>query len=240
MGHALRETVLPDSINLAALTTIVGGTVGGYITYAGAHRLLDAGITGPQNMKAVTSASLWGVAITGAIRYLLFLAILGVAASGVAIDLASKTANPAAQAFQVALGEWGFRVFGIIFWAAGTTSTIGAAYTSVSFLSVFHERFAAGRRRNIATVVFISVALIAYLAVGTAPAALLIFAGGFNGIILPIGLTIMIYIGFFRRDLLGGYRYPKPLLVLGGLACVLTWYMGISSIQPIFALLGLH
>ncbi|MFT8394676.1 NRAMP family divalent metal transporter [Propionibacterium sp.] len=237
VGHALHETVMPDSINIAALTTIVGGTVGGYITYAGAHRLLDAGITGPKNMKAVSQASLAGVLITGAIRYLLFLAILGVAASGVTIDLASKTANPAAQAFQVALGEWGFRIFGIIFWAAGTTSTIGAAYTSVSFFGVFNENFMKSRARNYATVIFIAIALITYLAVGTAPAALLVFAGGFNGLILPIGLTIMVYIGLFKSDLLGGYHFPKWLLVLGGLVCILTWYMGINSIGPIFALL---
>ncbi|MCI1748506.1 MAG: divalent metal cation transporter [Acidipropionibacterium sp.] len=239
IGHALTETVMPDNINLASLTTIVGGTVGGYITYAGAHRLLDSGITGPENIKAVSTASFWGVTITGIIRYLLFLAILGVAASGVTIDLASKTANPAAQAFQVALGEWGFRIFGVIFWAAGTTSTIGAAYTSVSFFNVFSKKFLEPRRRNLTTVAFIVVSLIVYMLLGTAPAALLVFAGGFNGLILPIGLTIMIYIGFARRDLLRNYRYPIWLLILGALVCILTWWMAIESIQPIFALLGL-
>ncbi|WP_211220542.1 NRAMP family divalent metal transporter [Pseudoclavibacter soli] len=239
IGHALTETVMPDNVNLASLTTIVGGTVGGYITYAGAHRLLDSGITGRENIKAVSQASFWGVTITGIIRYLLFLAILGVAASGVTIDLASQTANPAAQAFQVALGEWGFRIFGVIFWAAGTTSTIGAAYTSVSFFSVFSKKYLEPRRRNLTTVVFIAVSLIVYLLLGTAPAALLVFAGGFNGLILPIGLTLMIYIGFARRDLLDNYRYPKWLLVLGALVCAFTWWMGISSVKPIFALLGL-
>jgi Mn2+/Fe2+ NRAMP family transporter len=239
IGHALTETVMPDNVNLASLTTIVGGTVGGYITYAGAHRLLDSGLTGRENIKAVSQASFWGVTITGIIRYLLFLAILGVAASGVTIDLASQTANPAAQAFQVALGEWGFRIFGVIFWAAGTTSTIGAAYTSVSFFSVFSKKYLEPRRRNLTTVVFIAVSLIVYLLLGTAPAALLVFAGGFNGLILPIGLTLMIYIGFARRDLLDNYRYPKWLLVLGALVCAFTWWMGISSVKPIFALLGL-
>ena len=32
-------------VDLLAITTLVGGTVGGYITYAGAHRLLDSGVT---------------------------------------------------------------------------------------------------------------------------------------------------------------------------------------------------
>ena len=40
LGEALRQTVWPDRINFATITTIVGGTVGGYITYAGAHRLI--------------------------------------------------------------------------------------------------------------------------------------------------------------------------------------------------------
>ena len=46
LGEALRQTVWPDVISFAAITTIVGGTVGGYITYAGAHRLLDKGPLG--------------------------------------------------------------------------------------------------------------------------------------------------------------------------------------------------
>lgn len=44
-GEALRNTVIPDEIDFLVITTIVGGTVGGYITYAGAHRLLDTGMT---------------------------------------------------------------------------------------------------------------------------------------------------------------------------------------------------
>lgn len=238
VGHALAQTVLPGNIDFTSVTTIVGGTVGGYITYAGAHRLLDAHITGPENIRAVGNAAFWGVLTTGMIRYLLFLAILGVAASGVAIDLSSQTANPAAQAFQVALGEWGYRTFGVIFWAAGTTSTIGAAYTSVSFLGIFGAKLKMPRVRNLVTIVFIVVSLLVFLIVGTAPAALLVFAGGFNGLILPIGLTAMIFVGLTRRDLLGGYRYPRWLLGLGALVCLLTWWMGIRSFVPIFGLLG--
>jgi Mn2+/Fe2+ NRAMP family transporter len=44
VGEALRNAVLPDTIDFLAITTLVGGTVGGYITYAGAHRLVDAGV----------------------------------------------------------------------------------------------------------------------------------------------------------------------------------------------------
>jgi Mn2+/Fe2+ NRAMP family transporter len=236
VGEALRQTVLPDVIDFPSIVTIVGGTVGGYITYAGAHRLLDKGLMGADKLGEITRGALMGIAVTGLMRFILFLAVLGVITSGVTLDITSQTANPMAQAFQAALGDWGLRIFGIIFWAAAITSVIGAAYTSVTFLTVFRPMD--DRARNIATVVFISLSLVVYLFLGTAPAALLVFAGGFNGLILPLGLTIFAWIGFARSDLMGGYRYSRPLLALTFAACALTWYMGVRSIEPIFAFLG--
>jgi Mn2+/Fe2+ NRAMP family transporter len=235
VGEALRQTVLPATVDFAAITTIVGGTVGGYITYAGAHRLLDKGLTGEANLVSITRGALSGIAVTGLMRFILFLAILGVTASGVAIDTASQTANPAAQAFQAAAGQWGLRIFGVIFWAAAITSVIGAAYTSVSFLTVF--RGMDDRARNVATVVFIAISLAIFLALGRPPALLLVFAGGFNGLILPIGLTLFTWIGFARSDLMGGHRYNRPLLALAAIVCALTWYMGLQSVGTIFALI---
>ncbi len=238
LGEALRQTVFPDEINFATITTIVGGTVGGYITYAGAHRLLDRGLVGEEHVKEVTKAALSGIAVTGVMRYVLFLAILGVAASGVVIDTSGKGANPAAQAFQAAAGELGLRTFGLVLWAAAITSVIGAAYTSMSFITTFMPRISE-RGRNHATVAFIAVSLSIYLALGTAPAALLLFAGGFNGLILPIGLSIFVYVGWRRSDLMGGYHYPRWLLVLGAITCALTWYMAAKSVGPILAFVNL-
>ena len=237
LGEALRQTVWPDVVNFAAITTIVGGTVGGYITYAGAHRLLDRGTVGVENLQGVTRGALGGIAVTGVMRFVLFLAILGVVASGVTIEISGQSANPAAQAFRAAAGELGLRVFGLILWAAAITSVIGAAYTSVSFITVFQPTITE-RGRNIATIVFIAVSLVVFLLLGTAPAALLVFAGGFNGLILPIGLSIFMYVGWARSDLMEGYRYPRWLLILGVIVCALTWYMGFTSIGPIFAFLG--
>lgn len=238
LGEALRQTVWPDEINFAIITTIVGGTVGGYITYAGAHRLLDRGLVGEEHIKEVTKAALSGIAVTGLMRYVLFLAILGVAASGVVIDISGQGANPAAQAFQAAAGELGLRAFGLVLWAAAITSVIGAAYTSMSFITAFIPSISE-RGRNIATVAFIAVSLAIYVALGTAPAALLLFAGGFNGLILPIGLSIFVYVGWRRSDLMGGYHYPRWLLVLGAVTCLLTWYMAAKSVGPILAFVNL-
>ncbi|WP_053188541.1 NRAMP family divalent metal transporter [Pseudomonas thivervalensis] len=237
LGEALYQTVLPDQINFATITTIVGGTVGGYITYAGAHKLLDRGTTGVENLQAVTKAALGGILVTGLMRYILFLAILGVVASGVVIDTSGQGANPAAQAFQAAAGQFGLRIFGLILWAASITSVIGAAYTSISFITVFKPDITE-QARNRATTVFITLSLLIFVLMGTAPAALLLFAGGFNGLILPIGLSIFIYVGWRRSDLMGGYHYPRWLLVLGALTCLLTWYMAIKSVGPIFAFLN--
>ncbi|RCW88241.1 NRAMP family divalent metal transporter [Paracoccus lutimaris] len=236
VGEALRQTIMPDVIDFATITTIVGGTVGGYITYSGAHRLLDKGLVGEENLAAVTRASLTGIAVTGVMRFVLFLAILGVVASGVTLDLSGQAANPAAQAFAHALGEWGLRIFGVVLWAAAITSVIGAAYTSVSFLTVFTTLDE--RTRGIATVIFIFFSLLVYVVMGTAPAAILVFVGGFNGLILPIGLSIFTYVGFARPDLMGGHRYNRPLLIASAVVCALTWYMGWKSVGTIFAFLN--
>ncbi|NDJ57653.1 divalent metal cation transporter [Enterobacteriaceae bacterium 4M9] len=233
LGEALRQSVLPDHINFATITTIVGGTVGGYISYAGAHRLLDKGTVGPDHIHEVSSAATKGIIVVGVMRYILFLAILGVVASGATIDLSGYNANPASQAFQYAAGEFGLRIFGFILWAAAITSVIGAAYTSVSFMTVFRKSFTE-RQRSIATIVFIAVSLVVYLLMGTAPAALLVFAGGFNGLVLPVGMSLFLYVGWRRADLMAGYHYPRWLLWSGLVICLLTWYMGAMSVGAIF------
>ncbi len=240
IGEALKQTFVPDTLNFATITTIVGGTVGGYITYAGAHRYLDSGLTGPEHVTSVHRASFSGILVTGVMRYVLFLAILGVVASGVVLDTSTSAANPAGQAFGAVLGTAGLRIFGLIFWAAALTSVIGAAYTSATFISTFSKKLGTGRPLQWATVVFIVFSLLVYLALGAAPAAILVFVGGFNGLILPIGMTIFMYIGVFRqKDILGGYQYPVWLLVVGILATALSWYMGINSVGPIFKFIGI-
>jgi len=238
IGEALRQTVFPDRVDFATITTIVGGTVGGYITYAGAHRLLDKGMVGPEHLSAVSRAALTGIAVTGVMRFVFFLAVLGVVHGGAAINLSGGSANPAAQAFEAAAGEAGLRIFGAILWAAAITSVIGAAYTSVSFLTVFKADLGE-RARSLITVGFIGLSLALYLVINTPPAKMLVFVGGLNGLILPIGLSIFLNAGWARSDLMGGHRYPRGLLGLGVLVCALTWYMGVKSIGPIFALLDL-
>ncbi|MGB0099298.1 MAG: NRAMP family divalent metal transporter [Nocardioides sp.] len=223
VGDALRNVVAPEQFDFVAVTTIIGGTVGGYITYAGAHRLLDSGTTGPENVRDITRSSVTGIVLTGIMRVLLFLAILGVVAGGATL----ATDNPAGSAFESVAGEAGLRVFGVILWSAALTSVIGAAYTSVSFLTTSQT---SERTRNLLTVAFIALTAAIYVIIEEPPVQLLIFAGTFNGLILPIGFGILLWIGWARRDLLGGYVYPKVLLVVGTLAWLLTLYLGYQAI----------
>jgi len=224
VGTALRNAVLPDQVDFLAITTLVGGTVGGYITYAGAHRLVDAGVSGAGSVTAIARASVAGVLVTGLMRALLFLAVLGVVATGVSL----ADGNPTASAFQAAAGEIGLRVFGLILWAAALTSVIGASYTSVSFLASLRPGLE--ERRNAMVVAFILVSALVFLSVGAAPVPLLIFAGAFNGLILPIGVGVMLWVAVRRPDLLGGYRYPRWLLALGVAGWLLTIYLGWRSL----------
>ncbi|WP_310961821.1 NRAMP family divalent metal transporter [Nocardioides terrisoli] len=223
-GEALRQTVAPDQISFLIITTLIGGTVGGYIVYAGAHRLVDNGISGERYVGQITRSSITGVIITGVMRVLLFLAILGVVAAGKSLD----PANPTASAFDQALGTAGKIVFGVIIWCAAVTSVIGASYTSTSFLKVLGGWVTRWERWVVCGFIVVSTAI--FLVVTATPVKLLIFAGAFNGLILPFGLGVLLWIAARRRDLLGGYRYPAWLLVIGVVAWVLTIYLGYDSI----------
>lgn len=230
VGRALRNVVLPEQVDFLAVTTLIGGTIGGYIVYSGAHRLLDSHVTGPENVRAITRGSVTGVLITGVMRIILFLAILGVVAGGAKLDPASQ----AASAFQQAAGEIGLRVFGVVLWAASITSVIGASYTSVSFVT--SRSGVRERTRSLLVVGFIILTTAIYVSIGAAPVTLLIFAGAFNGLLLPVGIGVILWVAWRRTDLLLGYSYPRWLLVVGTVAWLLTVYLAVNSVGPVIDL----
>ena len=223
VGQALKNTVLPERIDFLVITTLIGGTVGGYITYSGAHRMIVSGVTGVESVREITRSSVLGILVTCVMRVLLFLAIFGVVAGGVSLT----SDNMAAEAFGAAAGEIGVRIFGVVLWAAALTSVIGAAFTSISFVTSSQGK---PRTRNLLTVAFIAVCAVVYLFLGQAPQTLLIFAGAFNALILPFGFAILLWVAWRRRDLLHGYRYPVWLLVVGVLAWLLTVYLAWNSL----------
>ncbi|QGU02443.1 Natural resistance-associated macrophage protein [Corynebacterium kalinowskii] len=233
VGLALKNSVLPDRVDFVTITTLVGGTVGGYITYAGAHRMLDSGVNGPDDVAQVSKSSVTGILLTGVMRVLLFLAVLGVVATGVDVVGAK---NPAAMAFESAAGEIGLRIFGMVLWAAALSSIIGASYTSATFL--VPNKPESKRIQNWITVIFILISSGLFIAMGTAPATLMIFAGAFNGLVLPIGFTMIIFVAAFRQhDLLHGYRYPRWMIAMGIVGVVVAWWLAWVSFGGVFALI---
>lgn len=229
-GEALTKMVMPyNPLGLVMpLVTIVGGTVGGYITFAGAHRLIDDGMVGKANLPFVSRAANLGILTTGLMRFCLFLAVLGVVATGVKLD----PTNPPASAFQHALGPIGPKIFGLVLLAAALTSVIGAAYTSASFLKGFHPVFT--KHNNIVVISFIVFSTIVFLLVGK-PVKLLVLAGAFNGLILPITLTAILFASKNKR-IVGDYKHPTWLLILGVIAVLATIGAGFMSIQSLIDL----
>lgn len=225
MGDALQHTFIPDAETKSlfnAILTLMGGTVGGYITFAGAHRLIDAGITGKENKKEITKSSVMGIVIATIVRIFLFLAVLGVVVKGVELD----AANPAADAFRQGAGEIGYRFAGLVLLCAAITSIIGAAYTSVSFLKTFNKKIE--EKENYVIIAFIAVSTLIMLILGN-PALLLVFAGAFNGLILPITLGICL-IAAHKKSVMGeGYKHPIVLTILGIIVVALSAYMGVTT-----------
>ena len=72
VGEAVVKTFVPDKIDILAIITLVGGTVGGYITFAGGHRLIDAGVKGKEALPEVTKSSVSAIGIASIMRIFLF------------------------------------------------------------------------------------------------------------------------------------------------------------------------
>ena len=220
--QAVHHSFIPQKFSAAAIVTIVGGTVGGYITFSGAHRLIDAGIKGKENLNQINKSAISGILISALMRYILFLAVVGVVTKGIVLD----SNNPAATVFKSAAGQIGFRIFGIVLWSAAISSVIGAAYTSVSFFKTFHSVFAKYERLCISVFIILSTSIFVWLG---RPKQLLIFAGGINGLILPIALAIIL-IAATKSKLMNGYRHPLWMQACGWVVVIVMSYMGYKAI----------
>ncbi|GAB3540182.1 divalent metal cation transporter [Pontibacter brevis] len=226
VAEASIRTILPDEVDVIAIITLVGGTVGGYITFAGGHRLLDAGIKGEKALPAVASSAVSGITIASVIRIFLFLAALGVISKGLALD----PANPPASVFQLAAGNLGYKLFGIVMLSAAVTSVIGSAYTSVSFVKSFHKSIQA--HENWVIIGFIAVSTAVFVFIGR-PVKLLVLAGVLNGLILPVTLGTML-VAAYNRKVVGNYRHPLWLTLFGtGVVVVMAWMGGYTLVKQL-------
>lgn len=227
-GEALIRSVTPENpeLLLFPIITLLGGTVGGYITFSGGHRLIDAGVTGINKVKEVTQSAVLGITIASIMRILVFLAVLGVVSKGITLD----PSNPAASAFKSGAGMIGYKFFGVVLLAASITSVVGAAYTSVSFLKTLNPFIQKYEKQT--TIGFIIFSTIVMAIIGQ-PVKLLILAGSLNGLILPITLGVIL-VASKRKDIVGEYNHPKWMLILGILVVVIAAYAGVRSLSSIF------
>lgn len=225
VGTAIKETFVPSSINLIAIITLIGGTVGGYIMFSGGHRLIDAGIVGEENLSQVNKSAILGMSVATIVRIFLFLAVLGVVSLGNQLG----AENPAADAFKIAAGTVGYKIFGLVFLAAALTSIVGAAYTSVSFLKTFFK--VVKDYENLFIIAFIVVSTLILIFLGK-PAKLLVLAGSLNGLILPITLAITL-IASKKQDIVGKYKHSNILFFLGWIVVLIAAYIGVKSLSKL-------
>lgn len=223
MAEALYRTIWPEKIDVLKIITLVGGTVGGYISFAGAHRLLDANISGTSSLKEVTKSSVSGIVITSVMRFVLFFAALGVVWHGAKLS----ADNPAGSVFKIAAGDIGYKFFGMVMWSAAITSVVGASYTSVSFFKTLHPLINKYYRSIIS--VFIILSTIIFSLVGN-PVSLLIIAGAVNGLILPIALAVIL-IAASKKKIVGDYLHPLWMWFAGWLVVLLMSWMGFMTIR---------
>lgn len=224
---ALKESFIPSKIDVVAIVTLVGGTVGGYIVFSGAHRLIDANLVGVENLKHINKAAVSGILVTGIMRILLFLAVLGVVSSGFIID----KENPAGSVFLEALGDVGLKFFGAVLFLAAISSVIGAAYTSVSFIRSFHNKL--DKYNRFVVISFIIFSTLTFCFLGQSPTNLLILAGTINGWILPVTLLIMI-VAAHKKSIVGDYKHPKIMSIFGIFIVILMSYLAILTMLKLF------
>lgn len=228
VGEAVYRTFIPETMPVLAIITLVGGTVGGYITFSGGHRLLDAGIKGEENVKQITNSAVTGMAVAAIMRVLIFLAVLGVTSKGFTLDPAS----PPASAFREAAGQVGYRFFGVVMFAAAASSIVGAAYTSVSFIKTFSPKISDNVNKWI--IGFIILSTLVFITIGQ-PAKILVIVGSLNGLILPITLSVML-LASQNKEIIGDYKHPKWLFYLGIIVVIITAFLGVRSLTGIKAL----
>jgi len=224
--ESVHHTFIPEKISLLAIVTIVGGTVGGYITFSGAHRLIDAGISGTEHIKFVTKSATTGILISSLMRFILFLAAVGVVSKGIHLD----KNNPAATVFESAGGRWGLFIFGIVLWSAAISSVIGASYTSYSFIKNLKIKILQNERKCITAFIVLSTCIFIFIG---KPKELLLLAGLLNGFILPFALSIMLIAGR-KLPILKQYKYPIWIEAMGWMVVVMMGTMSVLALTQQF------
>lgn len=231
ISQAAYSAVFPESYGdlSFSLLTLLGGTIGGYIIFAGGHKLLDANIKGKENLNNINKSLLIGVSIASIIRIVLFLAVLGVVSTGATLN----PENPPASAFMQGAGVVGYKIFGVVILASSLGTIVGAAYTSISFLKTLFPFVFQHEKGFIIGFILLSTFVMASIG---KPVSLLLLAGALNGLILPITLGITL-LASRKKEIVGDYRHSVILTIFGIAIVVIMGYEGIISLGSIAAIL---
>jgi Mn2+/Fe2+ NRAMP family transporter len=221
--EAITHSFMPTVFSAKSVVTLVGGTVGGYICFAGGHRLLDSGYSGTASLGDTNRSAVSGILITAIMRIVLFLAALGVVSGGTILD----PANPAASVFKIAAGNIGYIFFGVVLWCAAITSVVGAAYTSISFLRNFSSWV--DRHQQISISIFIIISTLLFAVLGN-PVKILVTVGALNGLILPIALAVIL-IAARHKKIVENYKQPLWLDIAGWLVVAVMTTLSILTIK---------
>lgn len=239
-GNLVQVEQLFSKDMFLALTTLLGGSCGGYIAFSGVHRLLDAGISGPENVHPVRRSVLLGCCTSGVVRILLFLAVLGTCMVGTrwlpakaqVITDAVTGGNPAAEVFRLAAGEVGYRLFGLCLSAAGISSLVGAAFTPVSCLKTLHPFIEKHEHQFV--VGFITCSTLMTVATDNT-ARLIIIAGSLNGLILPLSLGTMLLACRNKKIVGDSYKHPVWMILTGVIVVAISLYVGFQSVPELLS-----
>jgi Mn2+/Fe2+ NRAMP family transporter len=155
-------------------------------------------------------------------RYILFLAAVGIVTKGIHLD----QDNPAKTIFESAGGRWGLFIFGIVLWSAAISSVIGASYTSFSFVKHLKFKIIQNERAIISGFIIFTTLLFVFLG---KPKELLLLAGLVNGLILPFALAIML-IASRRLPILKQYAYPYWIQISGWLVVIVMGTMSVFAL----------
>lgn len=231
ISQAAYSAVFPESYGdlSFSLLTLLGGTIGGYIIFAGGHKLLDANIKGKENLNNINKSLLIGVSIASIIRVVLFLAVLGVISTGATLN----PENPPASAFMQGAGVVGYKIFGVVILASSLGTIVGAAYTSISFLKTLFPIVFQHEKGFIIGFILLSTFVMASIG---KPVSLFLLAGALNGLILPITLGITL-LASRKKEIVGDYRHSVILTIFGIAIVVIMGYEGIISLGSIAVIL---
>lgn len=209
--------------------TILGSVCGGYGAYIGSHRLLDSGVSGKDTYYLYKRTQVLGTTTVYLLRVLLVLVTFGAVMHGATID----PANPAPSSYQAVAGTFGYKLYGAVILAAGTTTILGAAAIFLSFTRT-HIKWIE-EHQQITAILFIGICTIVDVFLGQ-PVNLLVAAGAINSLVLPFTMLVMLIASHSKKVMGEDYKHPVWMTVGAIVVFVLAAYLSTMNLPNLIKL----